>query len=212
MSLVLTNGKVLEFFTLTGTVVSASKNFESQLSAETSVVSGGGMISGSHGNIHGYIEPSRHNVSINSKTVEHQEIVIEDAHGVHHAVRIWDWGITCIPGHALTLLWAVPQGQQTGPYLYIKNNSTRQEKLSENAIKLLAQNKNKELIVPFLLSLAIVPGIVWYNLGSFLGMVSAVAYWASSFKFELMTKFFGHIDKDFQSINNEINNVLSRVS
>lgn len=210
MSISLTNGKRLDFYTLTGRVMSANKNYESRMQANTTVSSRGGTIHGSNGYVSGYIAPSHHNVSVNSETIEHQEIFLEDEHGQQHAIQIRNWGVSCAPGHEMTFVWAVVLGQSSGPYLHITNHTTRQEYRSEQSIINLVQTKNYQLWNPFLLSMVVVPGIVWFNYGMWVGLLSMVVYWGVWFAPtpHLVERVFGDAQTDYADVKRVIDALL----
>lgn len=203
----LTFGKTLDFYSLSGRVVSTNKSFETRMQAQTTVSSGGGNIYGSNGNISGHIAPTHHTTTVNSQTIEHQEIFLEDAAGQQHALKLWDWGVSCAPGHELTLVWAVPLGMGSGPYLHIKNHTTRKDYRQNQQIEDLSTDKNfaKWLLMNgALFSVVIVPGIAWYKFGWFAALIVAIA-WTWFIKMKVITaKNFGDHPTDLKTIRNAI--------
>lgn len=214
MRVTLSLGKTLEFHSLTGRVVSANKSFETRMQANTTVSSGGANIHGTNGNISGYVAPTRHTTTVNSQTVEHQEIFLEDASGQQHAIKLWDWSVSCAPGHELSLIWAIPVGMSSGPYLHIKNHTTRQDYRPNHLIENL-------IITPSLikwllfkgaaLSIVLVPVIAWIALGWFKALIIGGA-WIWLVKYKLITvKRFGDPQADIRAINNTIDAELQAV-
>lgn len=207
MSITLTNGNKLNFYTLTGRVISASKNLESRIHHSSQV--------SSSGSIHeGYTPPMHHSVSVNSETIEHQEIFIQDEHGRQHAINIHNWGVSCVEGNVLTFVTGEVVGKGDSRYLHIANHTTRRNYRPEVLIQHMCATKNYIFWKPFYWSLAGVPLVAFMALGPWLGALASAGYWAVWLapkkppKVRLAEKVFGNHEADKKDLHNALDNVI----
>ena len=107
-------GKIFNLYGITGKVVSQGKY------STTSVSGGGGGGGGPYGE---RVEP----VTITSTTTVHNDIVLADSNGKEHAFSLSDFGIICREGHELSVIWAIRQGRQQGPYIVVINRTTSEQ-------------------------------------------------------------------------------------
>jgi len=211
MAITLTNGKTLNFYTLTGRVISANKNLESRVHHSSQV--------SSNGSIHqGYAPPMHHTVSVNSQTIEHQEIFIEDEQGQQHAIKIHNWGVSCVEGNVLTFVTGEAVGRGESPYLHIANHTTRTDYRPEILIQHMCATKNYFFYKPFVLSLVGVPFLAFVGLGPWLGAVATAGYWALWLaprkppKVRLANRVFGDHEADKKSLHTALDNVMQNTA
>ncbi|HMS34182.1 MAG TPA: SHOCT domain-containing protein [Ignavibacteria bacterium] len=109
------NGKTYNFYSITGTVVGSTKN------SRTHVYGGGG---GQHGSNY-----------VSSYNTVHDYIFIKDPNGKEHEIHMKNWDIGTRDGHEVLFIWTIQNGQNTGPYLCVKNLSTGMVYTDKNEIK-----------------------------------------------------------------------------
>jgi hypothetical protein len=97
---------------VTGRVANTSKNLE------TRVHGGGGGGSTYQGT--GYAAP----VTISSTTTVHDQIFLIDSEGKEHSFQLADFDIACREGNELTVIWSIKQGNKTGEYIVVHNQTT----------------------------------------------------------------------------------------
>ena len=102
-----------------GKVVGRDKNFE------TKVYGGGGATYRGTGGA----------VSISSTTYIHDKIYLEHENGKQTAIELTDWDIACLEGHEMLAFWLIKEGDETGPYVGIKNLTTDDIRFKKKKIK-----------------------------------------------------------------------------
>jgi len=211
MAITLTNGKTLNFYTLTGRVISANRSLESRIHHSSQV--------SSNGSIHeGYAPPMHHTVSVNSETIDHQEIFIEDEQGQQHAINIHNWGVSCVEGNVLTFVTGAVVRTGERKYLHITNHTTRRVYRPDILIQDICATKNYFFYKPFLLSLAVVPFFAFGLLGLWLGAIASAGYWALWLapkkppKVRLANRVFGDWLEDKKSLNTALDNVMQNTA
>ena len=96
-----------------GKVMETGKNMETIVRG-----SGGG---GATYNGYGGTAP----VNITSTTVVHDQIFLVDNSGTEHAFQLQDFNVACRADNQLSVVWAIKEGKQNGPYILVYNHTTR---------------------------------------------------------------------------------------
>jgi len=211
MAITLTNGKTLNFYTLTGRVISANRSLESRIHHSSQVSSNGSIREG-------YTPPMHHSVSVNSETIDHQEIFIEDEQGQQHAINIHNWSVSCAGGNVLTFVTGEAVGRGESLYLQITNHTTRRDYRPEILIQHMCATKNYFFHKPFVLSLAVVPFFAFGLLGLWLGAIASAGYWALWLaprkppKVRLVNRVFGDHEEDKRSLHTALDNVMQNTA
>jgi hypothetical protein len=108
-------GRTFEIHTQSGKVVGQS-------SSTTTQVSGGGS------NYAGdRVNPVR------SSTTVRNDIFLADRDGKEHHYSLTNFNVACREGHELSVLWAIRQGKQNGPYFLVVNHTTSEQFWSSDA-------------------------------------------------------------------------------
>lgn len=100
------DGKPLQFHYFTGKVMSSQKSKETQVTSHQG---------GTQGN------PTTH---VSSYTIDHHELFLSDASGTERAFKMQNFDFPCREGHTLTVMWAIPEGSEQGPFVAVRNHNT----------------------------------------------------------------------------------------
>lgn len=107
-------GKQYSMYWVRGKVEEAGKNLETR-------VSGGGGGGATYGG-YGATAP----VTIQSHTVVHDQVFLVDAQGKEHSFQLQGFNLAARPSNELSVVWAIKDGQKTGPYIAAHNYTTGQ--------------------------------------------------------------------------------------
>lgn len=107
--------KTYTVHSLSGTVIDASKL------SSTHVYSSGGYYNSATGTYSGGGVQS-------SVTIKDQIFLIDDK-GREHSVQLYDWDVAARASHAVTVMWAVEEGQVSGEYIAVLNHTTHRKYL-----------------------------------------------------------------------------------
>lgn len=116
MATIMVNSRTLGIRVATGAVMDARKW------AVTEVSGGGGSsaVYGANGNVYG----GGHTASIRSKTTNHAELFIRGKDGKEHVVKLKDEDVNVRTGNWVSLLSAIPAGQDSGEHVAVMNHDT----------------------------------------------------------------------------------------
>ena len=103
---VLVDGKRHQIYYFTGKVLSSQKQKETRVHSQSV---------GTQGN------PQ---VSVSSTTVDHHEFFLADATGTERSFKMVDFDFPCREGQMLTVVWAIQEGAQEGPFIEVHNHNT----------------------------------------------------------------------------------------
>lgn len=103
------SGKIYNLYWINGIVVNQGKY-------ATTHVSGSGGGSGQ------YQAP----VNISSSTTVHNDIFLTDNSGKEHSIQLSGFDVACREGNELSVIWAIKEGLNTGPYIAVLNHTTSQ--------------------------------------------------------------------------------------
>lgn len=127
------NGRTYRLHSRTGKVMDTNTR------SETEVHGGGG--GGGGFNYNGTGASSTAPVRITSTTTRYTKIFMVDGDGREHAIELIDFDVRCRAGNGLTLIWAIPDGKDEGPYIAAYNHSTREMEFNHDLIAKLCQPK-----------------------------------------------------------------------
>jgi hypothetical protein len=68
---------------------------------------------------------------VSSSTVDHHELILSDGQGKEKAFQMVDMDIACREGNTVSVIWAIPEGVEAGPYLMVQNHSTGERRVVE---------------------------------------------------------------------------------
>ena len=103
---VLVDGKRYQMHYFTGRVLSSQKQKETQVSSRTV---------GTQGNAQTHVS---------STTVDHHEFFLVDESGKERSFKMVDFDFPCREGQTLSVVWAIAEDSERGPYLQVRNHST----------------------------------------------------------------------------------------
>jgi hypothetical protein len=103
---VVVDGKPVTIYYQTGTVTATRKQKETQIRSNVQY----------HGN--------QAVTSTSSSTVDHHELFITDASGREHAFNIIDMDFPVREGNTVSVVWIIPEGKESGPFVQVLNHST----------------------------------------------------------------------------------------
>jgi hypothetical protein len=63
-------------------------------------------------------------VTVSSTTVDHHEFFLADASGQERSFKMIDFDFPCREGQTLTVVWAIPEGTDFGPFVAVRNHNT----------------------------------------------------------------------------------------
>lgn len=106
MTKLTTNGKPINLYWKTGTVINTSKT-------STTQVHGGGSVHQGTGSI-----------SVSSTSTIHDQIFIKDIDGNEKSYKLSGFDVACREGNEITVMWAIKEGKEEGPYIAVLNHST----------------------------------------------------------------------------------------
>jgi hypothetical protein len=111
------DGKKTTLWYFTGKVLSSKKQKETQISSRSL---------GTQNN------PQVH---VTSTTVDHHELFLIDDQGKEDSFQLVDFDFPCREGQTLTLVWAIPEGADRGPYICAHNHNTGEShRIAPNSI------------------------------------------------------------------------------
>ena len=99
-------GKPCQLHYFTGKVLATQKQKETQVSSHQG---------GTQGN------PT---LNISSTTVDHHEFFLQDTAGSERSFKMTDLDFPCREGQTVSVIWAIPEGAEEGPYLSARNHNT----------------------------------------------------------------------------------------
>lgn len=145
-------GKEINLYDYTGVVAETGKNMETKVSG-----GGGGGYSfrGTGGSAP---------VRITSHTVVHDQIFLIGTDGNEKSFQLQDFNVACRKENKLTVIWGIKKGQQTGPYIIVRNHTTGETFFNDAAITKLFRNILMLLgaiIVGIFLAYNLYPSIGW---------------------------------------------------
>lgn len=103
---VVVDGKKCVFHYFTGKVLSSQKDKETQISSQTY---------GTQGN---------QQVAVSSTTVDHHEFFLVDKEGKERGFQLVNFDFPVREGHTVSIVWVIPEGEEEGPYIHVRNHST----------------------------------------------------------------------------------------
>lgn len=106
-------GKEYGLHSVTGQVVRATKNWETE-------VRGG--------------DGANASVTTSAVTTVHDEFFLTDNSGREHAFQLTDVNVACRETNKLTVVWAIKRGQERGHCIAVRNHTTGQTFYSQGAI------------------------------------------------------------------------------
>jgi hypothetical protein len=122
MKKITAGAKQYDLYWTFGKVEETGKNLETKVSG-----SGGG---GATFKGYGGTAP----VSITSTTTVHDQIFLVDNSGNEHAYQLQDMNVACRTSNQLSVIWAIKEGQKTGPYIAVFNHTTNQPFFQDKAL------------------------------------------------------------------------------
>lgn len=145
----------------TGTVAESGKAHETRVHG-----SGGGAhpVLGTQGPVH-----------VSSTTVVHDQIFLVADDGKERAFQLHSFDVACRAGNSLTVHWAVPDGEDSGPYVAVINHTTEMTYTLDAAIGPLFVNPKAHLAMLVAATALIVIGFMVLPL---LPVGLALAFWA----------------------------------
>ena len=108
---VVVDGKTCQLHYFTGKVLSSTKQKETQIHSRS------------------YGTQANSQVHVGSTTVDHHEFFLADSAGKESAFKMVDFDFPCREGNTLSVVWAIPEGQQSGPYVEVRNHNTGERHL-----------------------------------------------------------------------------------
>jgi hypothetical protein len=64
--------------------------------------------------------------AVSSTTVDHHEIFLATTEGDEQSVQLTDFDFPLREGQTLSLVWAIPEGSERGPYIHARNHNTNE--------------------------------------------------------------------------------------
>ncbi|WP_374571630.1 hypothetical protein [Phenylobacterium sp.] len=120
------NGKTYGLHSVSGKVMDTNTRSETEVTG-----SGGG---GGGFSYQGTGASSTRAIRITSTTTRFTKIFILGEDGVEHAAELVDFDVRCRAGNGLTLIWAIKEGKDKGPYIAAYNHSSRDMEFDEDVI------------------------------------------------------------------------------
>ncbi|MFT3824520.1 MAG: hypothetical protein QM731_11390 [Chitinophagaceae bacterium] len=148
-------GKQHTLHHINGKVMQSGKNMET-------IVSGGGGGGYSYKGTGGSAP-----VSISSRTVVHDQLFLVDETGKEHAFQLQDFNVAAREGNDLTVIWAIKQGKDSGPYIVVHNKTVGQTFYNDSSL-------NKVFFYP-----------IWYPL-----LATLLIFWLGGSVFSSMSFTF----------------------
>ncbi len=102
------DGKPTVLWYFTGKVLSSQKQKETQISSQSY---------GTQGNSQ---------VHVSSSTVDHHEFFLADESGKEESFKMIDFDFPCRQGQTMSVVWGVPEGAGSGPFLHVRNHNTEE--------------------------------------------------------------------------------------
>jgi hypothetical protein len=103
---VVVDGKRYQIHYFTGRVLSSQKQKETQVSSRTL---------GTQANSQ---------VHVTSTTVDHHEFFLVDEAGKERSFKMVNFDFPCREGQTLSVVWAIAEDAESGPYVQVRNHST----------------------------------------------------------------------------------------
>jgi hypothetical protein len=127
------NGKTYGLWSVTGRVMDTNTRAETEVHG-----SGGG---GGGFSYQGTGGSSTAPVRITSTTTRYTKIFLLDSDGREHALELIDFDVRCRAGNGLTLVYAIPEGKEDGPFVAAYNHSTREMEVNTSHVAKLCEPK-----------------------------------------------------------------------
>jgi hypothetical protein len=127
------NGKTYGLWSRTGKVLDTNTR------AETEVHGGGG--GGGGFSYQGTGGSRTAPVQITSTTTRYTKIFLLDTDGKEHALELVDFDVRCRAGNGLTVIYAIPEGKDEGPFVAAYNHSTRELEVNTSYVAKLCEPK-----------------------------------------------------------------------
>lgn len=105
---VVVDGVRCDLHYVTGKVISTKKDKETVISSQT-------MGTGNN-----------RQTAVSSTTVDHHEIFLATTEGDEQSVQLTDFDFPLREGQTLSLVWAIPEGSERGPYIHARNHNTNE--------------------------------------------------------------------------------------
>ena len=100
------DGKKFNLHYFTGKVIATRKDKETRVSSRT-----GGT-------------QNNPQVQISSTTIDHHEFFLQDDKGQEQSFQTVDLDFPCREGQTVSVVWAIPEGKDRGPYIHVRNHNT----------------------------------------------------------------------------------------
>jgi len=65
-------------------------------------------------------------VHVTSTTVNHHELFLKDADGEEQSFQLVDLDFPCREGNLVTIVWAIPENKERGPFVHVRNHNTNE--------------------------------------------------------------------------------------
>jgi hypothetical protein len=69
---------------------------------------------------------SRPQVHVSSTTIDHHELFLVDDKGKEESFQMTDFDFPCREGQTVTVVWAVPEDANRGPFIHVRNHNTEE--------------------------------------------------------------------------------------
>lgn len=102
------DGKRTVLWYFTGKVLSSQKQKETQISSQS------------------YGTQNNPQVHVSSTTVDHHEFFLADESGKEESFKMIDFDFPCRQGQTMSVVWGVPEGAGSGPFLHVRNHNTEE--------------------------------------------------------------------------------------
>lgn len=117
------DGKKTVLWYFTGKVLSSKKQKETQISSQS------------------YGTQNNPQVHVSSTTVDHHELFLVDEGGKEESFHLTNFDFPCREGHTITIVWAIPEDKDRGPFIHVRNHNT--DETTQVGPNLIADNFKK---------------------------------------------------------------------
>jgi hypothetical protein len=140
--------------------------------------------------------------STSSSTVDHLELFLVDSTGKESAFNLVDLDIPVRDGNTVSVIWILPEGSKSGPYVQILNHNTGDNTVIEPK-RLLPWFFKKGLMWGATIGGTIVGFIIFWPLG-FAGMIGPYLY----FKSRALKAIKGIFDsREYQQLSTQLSQI-----
>ena len=123
------NGINYRLESVTGKVLDTTKSMET--SVQGSVSGGGGRLREGSGKLKAV------DLNMVSTTIVYDQFFLQDDAGREHSFQLQGFNVACRAGNSLTVTAAFKTGQQRGPYVAVRNNSTNVHFVNDKVLRSL---------------------------------------------------------------------------